>query len=259
MPSCSALADAILSLSADSKDSAGVMLFMQLLRESPGLRNWLGSAFLEPRTRARLACCLRGKEHPPGRASRGRHFLAWLAHADTALEADTTVLACNHMPESATAYGGLTRAQVVQLIRRYQSGGAGNITLAPFLLAHAWRQAPAGAPPNAALLLISGMFLQEMFSNEAQALPLIRHLAKAVEFFHGQPRGSITRAHFGYVNWWKLHVLHYMLNHPKPRYCTREFSRHLTAQKITVDTKDLRRFCQKHGIVRDIRPGRPRL
>jgi len=87
--------------------------------------------------------------------------------------------------------------------------------------------------------------------------PLVTHLAKAAEFFRGQPRGSIARAHFGYVNWWKLSVLHYMRNHPKPRYCTRDFSRHLAAQKISVDSKDIRRFCQKHGIVRDTRPGRP--
>ncbi|OAM89985.1 hypothetical protein OH491_16780 [Termitidicoccus mucosus] len=260
MPSSTAFADAILSLSADSNDSACVALFMQLLRESPGLHRWLATAFLDPRTRTRLVRYLRDKERPPGHAVRGRQLLAWLAHANAALEIDTAALARTHAlaPVSASPHGGLTRAQMIHLIRRYQADGAGNIALVPFLIAHAWRQAPDGAPPSAALLLMGGIFFQAVFAGDTPSSSLIRHLAKAVEFFHGQPLGSITRAHFGYVNWWKLSVLHYMLNHPKPCYRTRDFARHLAVQKITVDTKDLRRFCKKHGITRDIRPGRPR-
>ncbi|WP_334318984.1 hypothetical protein OH491_24625 [Termitidicoccus mucosus] len=49
-----------------------------------------------------------------------------------------------------------------------------------------------------------------------------------------------------------------MLNHPSPRYRTRDFIKHLGAQKISVDAKDLRRFCKKHRIARDTRPGRPK-
>ncbi|OAM89037.1 hypothetical protein OH491_12295 [Termitidicoccus mucosus] len=259
MSSGSAFADAILSLSADSNDSACVALFMQLLRESPGLRYWLATVFLEPRTRARLARYLRDKERPPGHASQGRNLLAWLAHANTALETDAARLAHARAPASAAPYGGLTRGQVAGLIRRCQSGGEGDVALASFLLARAWWQSPAGAPPNASLLLLGGLFLQAVFAGDAPSGPLIRHLTKAMEFFHGRPRGSITRSHYGHASWWKLSVLHYMLNHPRPRYRTRDFIKHLDAQKITVDAKDLRRFCKRHGIVRDTRPGRPKL
>ncbi|OAM91859.1 hypothetical protein OH491_07345 [Termitidicoccus mucosus] len=258
MSSGSAFADAILSLSADSNDSACVALFMQLLRESPGLRRWLATAFLEPRTRSRLARYLRDKERPPRHASQRRHLLAWLAHSSHAFETDIARLAHARMPVSAAPYGGLTRGQVAGLIRRCQSGGEGDVALASFLLARAWRQAPADAPPNASLLVMSSLFLQAVFAGDAPSVPLIRHLTKAMEFFHGHPRGSITRTHYGHASWWKLSVLHYMLNHPRPRYCTRDFIKHLDAQKITVDAKDLRRFCKKHHIARDTRPGRPR-
>lgn len=254
------LDDAIFSALADYNDTAAVALFVTLLRESPGLRRWLGSAFLEPRTRSRLASYLARKTHPPRHATRGRHLLAWLAQTDSALEIDTTSLARYHAETNAALYGGITRAEVIQLIRRYQAGGAGasgGIALAPFLLAHAWRQAPADTPPRAALLLMSGRYFQAAFSESNAPQNLVRHLAKAEEFFDRQPRGTITRAHFGYANWWKLSVLHYMLNHPKPCYCTRDFSRHLRTQKINVDAKDIRRFCKKHSILRDVRAGRP--
>lgn len=250
------LSDELFALLGDTHETATATLFLQLLRESPGLRNWLGTAFLEPRTRSRLTAYLRGEEH---HASRGHYLLAWFAHASDARESFTVALARDHKPASVSSYGGLTRAQVVRLVRRYQSGGADGINLLPFMLIHAWRQSPDRARPSAALLLMGGMVLQELFSGKPTSLQLMRHLEKAVEFFHGQSRGAITRMHFGYVNWWKLSVLHYMLNHPKPRYCTRDFSRHLATLKISVDTKELRRFCQKHGIVRDTRPGRPKV
>ena len=250
------LSDELFALLGDTHETAAVMLFLQLLRESPSLRNWLGTAFLEPRTRSRLAAYLRGEKH---HADRGSHLLAWFAHTSDARESFTATLARDYAPTSVLSYGGLTRAQVVRLVRRYQSGGANGINLLPFMLAHAWRQSSNAARPSAALLLMGGMVLRELFSGKPSSLAFMRHFAKAVEFFHDQPRGSITRAHFGYVNWWKLSVLHYMLNHPKPRYCTRDFSHYLAAQKICVDPKDLRRFCQMHGILRDTRPGRPRV
>ncbi|AWI08313.1 hypothetical protein [Ereboglobus luteus] len=249
------LSDELFALLGDTHETAAVTIFLQLLRESPCLRNWLGTAFLEPHTRSRLAAYLRGEERHAGR---GRHLLAWFAHASDARESFMAALARDHRPASISTYGGLTRAQVVRLIRRYQSGGANGTNLLPFLLIHAWRQVPNTARPNAALLLMGGMVLQEMFSGKPSSLQLIRHFTKAVEFFHDQPRGAISRMHFGYVNWWKLSVLHYMLNNPKPRYRTRDFTRHLASMKINIDPKDLRRFCQKHGIVRDTRPGRPK-
>ncbi|AWI09643.1 hypothetical protein M2447_002195 [Ereboglobus sp. PH5-10] len=252
------LDDALFATIANGSDAACVTLFIQLLRESPNLRHWLFSAFLNPDTRSRLSRHLSGKTHPPRHSAHGRHLLSWLANTDKALARDAVLLSQNHT--TSAPYGGLTHAQVINLIRRYQAGGtkaSGGIELSAFLLAHAWRRALPDLSNRAALLLISGRFFQAAFSGHCANLELVQNLVKAAEFFRGQPRGSITRAHFGYTNWWKLSVLHYMLNNPKPRYCIRDFRRHLRTQKIIVETKDVRRFCKKHGILRNSRPGRP--
>ena len=61
----------------------------------------------------------------------------------------------------------------------------------------------------------------------------------------------------GFSDWWKLQLFLYMLSRPKPAYRTREFRSYLAAQRIDVSPKDLRRFCARHGIRRDMRAGRP--
>jgi hypothetical protein len=247
------ITDELFVLLGDTQETATVTLFLQLLRESPSLRQWLRTSYFHPQARRRLNACLDNTIDIPSHARTGRQILGWLADADEPRLREVAHLQSRVGSVESRLHGGLTRAQVVQLIRRYQ---AGSIDLAPFLLAFAWRHLPENLSPSAALYLISARLCQESFSENGAGL--IQQLAKAAEYFRGQPVGSITRGHFGYVNWWKLSVLHYMLNHPKPRYCTRDFVRHLATQKISVDTKDLRRFCQKHGIIRDTRPGRPK-
>ena len=49
-----------------------------------------------------------------------------------------------------------------------------------------------------------------------------------------------------------------MLNHAKPNYRTSELTAYLATKKIRVSGKLIRRFCARHGIARDTRPGRPR-
>lgn len=48
------------------------------------------------------------------------------------------------------------------------------------------------------------------------------------------------------------------LRHPRKSYRTRELRAHLSALGLEVGTKDIRRFCTRHNILRDIRAGRPR-
>ena len=66
------------------------------------------------------------------------------------------------------------------------------------------------------------------------------------------------RASLGYSDRWKLHALFYMLRHPRESYRTRELRAHLATLKLNVGTKEIRRFCTRHGIRRDVRAGRPR-
>ena len=67
------------------------------------------------------------------------------------------------------------------------------------------------------------------------------------------------RAVVGYADWWKLQLLLHILRHPQESYRTRELHAHLVALGLRVDTKEIRRFCTRHGIRRDMRGGRPRL
>ena len=57
---------------------------------------------------------------------------------------------------------------------------------------------------------------------------------------------------------WKVRLLFYLLRHPRPSYRTRDLRAHLAALGVQVSTKDIRRFCSRHGIRRDMRAGRPR-
>jgi hypothetical protein len=70
-------------------------------------------------------------------------------------------------------------------------------------------------------------------------------------------RGKL-RASIGYTDWWKLHVLLYMLRHPSEAYRTREVRAHLEVLGLKISSLDFRRFCKRHGIQRDERAGRPK-
>jgi hypothetical protein len=244
------LANDLFSLLAESRENASARLFVRLLKHSPELRHWLNSAFLETRTRARLDACLAGAAKPPEDA---RNFLAWLAHSDEPRIEEQTRLKSKLTRKKSVAvagtYGGLSRARVVQLIRKHQAGG---IHLAPFLLIHAWRN----NLPDAVLLLASARYCERALARSSPGL--VRQLGKAAEFYREKPPGSINRAHYGLTIWWRLSVLHYLLNHPKPAYRTGELKRHLASLGITVEPNDIRRFCKKHSIARNSRPGRPR-
>ena len=48
------------------------------------------------------------------------------------------------------------------------------------------------------------------------------------------------------------------MNLPKGSYRTGELITYLATKKIRVSGKLIRRFCSRHGIARDTRPGRPR-
>ncbi|WP_145928933.1 hypothetical protein OH491_10440 [Termitidicoccus mucosus] len=247
----SPLAGEIFRALFDSRDTAAVALFLSLLRQMPGLRQWLCFVSRIPDARRRLDAAVSGKVRPPPSHREGRALLAWIAgppgvghHYDPAVA---------NTEKHRHRHGGLTRSQVIGQIRSYQ---AGTIGLAPFLITCAWRHCPPDAEPSAALLQATALFLKEAVTRGSP--DLMRHAAKAVSFFHKSPIGKITRERFGFPNWWKLVLFQYILTNPKPCYRVREFQRHLRGQGLQVEDKHLRRFCQKHGIARDMRPGRPK-
>ena len=227
----------------ESDDDGAFRLFARLCRASPALREWLWEEFArKPKTRAKVAAAL----------------------AREATEADAAAFAPDNRPlriEAATLrqqvpariYGGLTWSEVEALVRHYQ---AGKIDLRTFLLVNEWRREAGGALEPPRLTLASAEWFGQVV--RAGETRLLRHVGKTLRFLASLEKAPKRRGLFGHTDWWKLNVLFYMLRHPRESYRTREFRTYLADLGIEVGTKDIRRFCSRHGICRDVRAGRPR-
>lgn len=223
-------------------ESAALALLVDLCRQSPELRHWLWEDFgRNAAVRTRFAALVAGDGASPPEA------FADLVNAAGSWPELRQLLKAR-MP--AQLYGGLTWAEVVALVRHYQAGG---IDLGVFLLAHDWRKAGKSSP----LLTWAGNeFLQWVLPNGSRR-PL-KHLNKSLAHLRRFESKTQRRASLGYSDRWKLHALFYILRHPQASYRTRELRAHLLSVGLDVGTKDIRRFCSRHGIRRDIRAGRPR-
>lgn len=238
----------VLELLAENPDDAAVALFTRLCRQSPKLRAWLWDEFAHsPQTRAEFARLL---------AASGKADNLTLAHAageSRARDLESTRLRKQWAADPAVRpYGGLSRPEVEGWIRRYQSG---SLHPATFQLVLAWRRTKGTEPASPALIRASAAFLAEALGRDNRGL--LRQLVRIERFFRA--REKLGRAAYGHLHRWKVHLLLYVLNHPKPAYRTSEFVAHLATKKIRVSGKLVRRFCAHHGIARDTRPGRPRV
>jgi hypothetical protein len=234
----------------DDDDSAAALLFMQCCRQSPALRRWLWRDFARHASvRASLAKRLRDGALPP---ANGAHSLAELTGEGRAWREEQRRLK-TELPRFARPYGGLTWAEMEKLVRRYQ---AGTLDLGTFLLAHVWRGTGGAGKASPALLRSAGAFLDAVVhSGERRVLT---HFAKALNLLDRSNDSAKRGTALGYQERWKLHALFYMLRHPRASYRTRELCAHLAALGLKIGTKDIRRFCTRHGIRRDMRAGRPR-
>jgi hypothetical protein len=228
---------------AESDDDAAFRLFAQLCRSSPALREWLWEEFArKSKTRAKIAAALAqpNADHDAEAFTENRPLQIEAARLRENL--------------SRRIYGGLTWGEVETLIRHHQ---AGKLDLGTFLLVSEWGQADNAAPvpPRVAAATVD-WFREIVGGGETR---LLRHAEKTVKLLASFEKASKRRGLFGHPDWWKLNVLFYMLRHPREFYRTREFRAHLSVLGIEVGTKDIRRFCSRHGIRRDVRAGRPRL
>ncbi|MDE3084202.1 MAG: hypothetical protein KGJ37_03145 [Verrucomicrobiota bacterium] len=232
----------------EDEDSATLALFRQLCRRSSTLRRWLWEDFVrEKKVRSGFAQFI--KNSAP--LSNGAHWAAELNGEDRAWREERRRLR-QQMPHAARPYGGLSRSEMEKLVRQYQ---AGTVDVGVFLLAHDWRKAAAKAK-DSSVLVRSAVEFVDAIVNSGQ-VRLLKHLAKALRSLKDCPPKTQRQAAFGYLDWWKLHVLFYMLRHPRPSYRTRELRAHLATLGLEVGAKDIRRFCTRHGIRRDMRAGRP--
>jgi hypothetical protein len=249
-PTADARAAEIFALLGDDDGSSAVAVFIELLRGSSSLRNWLWTEFAHSAgTRRRLGEWLEKNDSQP--ADYGK-LLASFASEQNGFEQERRRLKSN-LPATIAVrgHGGQTRSAIEQILRSYQAGGA---ELGAYLLASSWKRAKApGLDPR--LLRASRRFLAEACGNNRPEL--LRALAQAVRLVNGRPAPASDKTAYGFTNWWKLCLLLYVLNHPKPKYRIRELCAYLASQHLAVGSTSVRAFCRKHGIARDRRAGRP--
>lgn len=237
---------------AQTNDAAAAALFLDLCRTSPTLRGWLWGKFAKSeKTRTELARVLDSGQLVSDPLS----LLANLANEPAAGAAREWATLKRDMAAKVRGprYGGLTRRQVETLIRRYQ---AGHIDVGTFLFVYAWRRHLDRETTPSPLLLRAGYTYFAQIIGEGR-VDLAKELVKALAFLADRKVGDIGKVDFGYAHWWKLCVLHYMLNHPKDQYRTGELHTYLKSQRVAIDPKEIRVFCKTHGIQRDARAGRP--
>lgn len=228
----------------ENEATATAALFRELCQASPALRHWLWNDFACD-AGARDAFKHALKNPAAGTkwdASFAGHGEAWLREQRRLRES---------MAETVT-YGGLSRIEVEQLVRYYQS--AGTLDLGAFLLAQRWYKNQGKG--SATLTQATTTFLRAIVKTGQTAL--LDDFAKALgyleSFRHKSKRASVV----GYQDWWKLNLALYLLQNPRQAYRMRDLAAHLRTFGLNISVRQIQRFCMQHGIARDASGGRPR-
>ena len=230
---------------SETDESATAALFVQLCRSSRALRHWLWEDFArDAATRERFARRLRSRA--PVEVARIAELAEETSPADDELRRLRASFPCG-------IFGGLNWSQVEALIGQFR---AGRSDLSAFLLALQWRRAGAASTRSPHLLQCTAAFLEPVFRTGDRHR--LNQLRTAITLVEGSTSPKQRRTSAGPANWWKLQLLFYILRNPRPSYATRELLAHLARQGLRVAAKDVRRFCARHGIRRDMRAGRPR-
>lgn len=236
---------ALLACVTEDSATAALRLIAELCRQLPALKEWLWEEFARSATvRDAFARLIREPAAPlDGFAS--------LAGEDRAWQAERQRL--RQQGAAPGIYGGLSWPEMERLFRRYE---AGTLDLGTFLLAHQWQAARATGKISPELVLASATFLDVVTRGGDRRL--LRHYYRALSFLRAYADVPQRRRAVGYSEWWKLRVLMFMLRNPRESYRTRDLRAHLLGLGVEVSSLDLRRFCTRHGIRRDVRAGRPR-
>ncbi len=235
---------------SEHRSRAFLRLLADICRRFPELRAWLVEDFTQDaKTRdAYLALVergdLNGEAMSNGFAELAGELGAWLEERRQQKA---------QLPKSAARpFGGLTREEMESLVRRYE---ARTTSLHVFVFARDWRKAGEAAKASPKLLRAGADFLDAAIRTGDTRL--LAQLTNAIKLL-GDFKSGRLRTAFGYSDWWKLHALVYMLRHPREAYRTRDVRAHLATLDLRISSLDFRRFCKRHGIVRDERAGRPR-
>lgn len=231
-------------LIVETDESATVKLFVQLCRRSAALRQWLWEDFArDPAARSRFARLLKGAK------AVAVERVSQLTADETPREEELRQLRAKF---SDRIYGGLNWREVEALVGQFRAGRA---DLAAYLLALQWRRAGAAALDSPQLLRCAAAFLDPALRTGDRHR--LNQLRTAVALVAASISPRKRRTAIGYSEWWKLQLVSYLLRNPRPSYRTRELHAHLVELGLKVSAKDIRRFCARHGISRDMRAGRP--
>ena len=149
-------------------------------------------------------------------------------------------------------HGGLSEAQILALIKHYQGGGMDVMT---FLLVRLWTRLEASGRTDIPAGFLDAITTHWTAVASDPSERLARDFLSAIRFFCERSDRVINEADFGHANSWKIHVLLFILEHPKPRYQVGELHAKLPVKYRHVDRRSIRQFCKEHGIRRDQRPG----
>jgi hypothetical protein len=235
---------------AERRSRAFLRLLADICRRFPELREWLFEDFArDTQTRANFLALIEKDSLADEGSANG--FAEMAGELGPWLQEKHRIHA-NLPARAVRPFGGLTWDEMESLVRRYE---ARTLRLDVFLLVRDWRKAGEAAKASPKLLRTSADLLdQAIRSGDTK---LLTQLVHAVQFLTDLEQGRLQSA-FGYADWWKLHALVYMLRHPREAYRTRDVRAHLTTLRLEISSLDFRRFCNRHGIRRDERAGRPR-
>lgn len=209
-----------------------------LCRRSLRVRAWLFGRFAaEPATQAAFRRYLADPAAPEP-WGHGSRRIAPAAQADP--------------PPGTGPYGGLPETEILALIKGYQAGA---LDVAAFVLVRLWRRFLGAGQREApfALQAATMRYWAELACDRSGAIA--RDLAEVLRFFRTRADRPIGEADFGHSCSWKIHLLVYLLDHPKRCYKTGELHTSLPAQHRQINRREVRDFCALHGIRRDPTPG----
>ena len=225
-------------------DAAELLLFIDLCRRSLRLRAWLFGRFAaEPSTQVAFRAFLNDPAGPePARPLWPRVL------------ADAVRVSPRSPAPGKGPYGGLTELELLALIKGYQ---AGLQDLSTFALVRFWRRFAAAKADDVplALQLATATHFGRLANDDTGRLA--RELQKVLRFFRHRSNQAVGAADFGHADSWKIHLLLHILDHPRPAYKVSTLCCALPPTHDGVERREIRRFCQRHGIRRDERPGRP--
>jgi hypothetical protein len=229
-------------------DASELRHFAELCRRSLRVRTWLFGRFAqEPETQQKFRAFLRDPSVPPDGL--------W----SPVLEKEVA-----SRPPSSSAvvgeFGGLSESGIWALIKLYQ---AGRIDVMTFLLVRVWLQIAAAKRSAPPALWRATLEHWAVIVGDAEGR-LVRDLAKAIAFFQERPAGLAGGVDAESADSWKIYLLLYILDHPQPSYRVGDLLEKLPAKfrrkrrngNPWLDRREIRLFCEKHGIRRDRRAGK---